>query len=113
MLNALRKLMQSSSCALKNNLYRSLSVRAFSSASFTKDEVEKKIFDLLKAFDKVDPKKLRIDAHLSNDLGFDSLDRVDVLMAVEEEFNLEIPDEDIDKMLTVKDTVEYVLKKQK
>ena len=44
------------------------------------------------------------------DLGADSLDIVELIMAFEEEFDLEIPDEDAEKLLTVKDTVEYIRK---
>ena len=43
-----------------------------------------------------------------DDLGADSLDIVEFIMALEEEFGLEIPDEDVEKIVTVKDVVEYI-----
>ena len=43
-----------------------------------------------------------------NDLGADSLDTVELVMALEEEFNIEISDEDAEKITTVKDAVQYI-----
>ena len=45
---------------------------------------------------------------LADDLGADSLDTVELIMALEEEFNIEIPDEDAEKMTTVGDAVRYI-----
>jgi acyl carrier protein len=47
-------------------------------------------------------------AHFVNDLGADSLDVVELVMAFEEAFDLEIPDEDAEKMQTVQDAISYV-----
>ena len=47
-------------------------------------------------------------AHFVNDLGADSLDVVELVMAFEEAFDLEIPDEDAEKMQTVQDAITYV-----
>jgi acyl carrier protein len=47
-------------------------------------------------------------AHFVDDLGADSLDRIDVTMAIEEEFDLEIPDDEAEKLLTVGDVIAYV-----
>ena len=51
------------------------------------------------------------DASFVDDLGADSLDQVELVMAFEEAFNVEIPDEDAEKLQKVKDAVEYVKKK--
>ena len=51
-------------------------------------------------------------ASFTNDLGADSLDIVELIMAFEEEFNIEIPDEVAEKMKTVKDAVEYIEKEK-
>ncbi len=48
------------------------------------------------------------DASFIDDLGADSLDTVELVMALEEEFNVEIPDEDAEKINTVKDAVNYL-----
>ncbi len=46
-----------------------------------------------------------------NDLGADSLDTVELMMALEEKFDLEIPDEDAEKLKSVKDATEYIWEK--
>ena len=48
------------------------------------------------------------DASFIDDLGADSLDIVELIMALEEEFDLEIPDADAEKVVTVSDVVEYI-----
>jgi acyl carrier protein len=48
-----------------------------------------------------------------DDLGADSLDQVELVMAFEEAFGIEVPDEDAEKMTTVKDAVEYIDKHAK
>lgn len=50
-------------------------------------------------------------ASLVEDLGADSLDIVELVMALEEEFDMEIPDEDAEQLVTVKDVIDYVRKK--
>ena len=53
------------------------------------------------------------DASFVDDLGADSLDTVELVMALEEEFEIEIPDEDAEKIATVKDAIEYIDAKKK
>ena len=53
------------------------------------------------------------DAHFINDLGADSLGLVDITMALEEEFGLEIPDEESSKLTTVGSMIDYILKNVK
>lgn len=52
------------------------------------------------------------EASFVEDLGADSLDTVELVMAFEETFNIEIPDEDAEKIIRVKDAVEYIKNKQ-
>ncbi len=52
------------------------------------------------------------DASFIDDLGADSLDLVELIMALEEEYDIEIPDEDAEKLRTVQDVVAYVKEKQ-
>ncbi|KAJ4388077.1 mitochondrial acyl carrier protein [Gnomoniopsis smithogilvyi] len=81
------------------------SVRAYSAAGgLTKEDVEGRIVSLLAGFDKIKPT-----AHFANDLGLDSLDTVEVVMAIEEEFSIEIPDKDADAIHSVDKAVEYIL----
>ncbi len=47
-------------------------------------------------------------ANFANDLGADSLDTVELVMALEEEFDIEIPDDAAEKMMTVKEAVDYI-----
>ncbi|MFQ3584625.1 MAG: acyl carrier protein [Cyanobacteriota bacterium] len=59
----------------------------------------------------VEDGKVTPEANFQNDLGADSLDTVELVMAFEEEFNLEIPDEDAEGIATVQDAVDYISKK--
>ena len=61
----------------------------------------------------VDEKEVKMDAAYIDDLGADSLDIVELIMAFEEEFNIEIPDDVAEKIKTVKDTVNYIEKEKK
>ncbi len=59
-----------------------------------------------------DEDAVTMDASFINDLEADSLDIVELMMALEEEFDIEIPDEDAEKISTVGDAVEYIKDKQ-
>lgn len=61
----------------------------------------------------VDDAEVTDTASFVDDLGADSLDQVELVMAFEESFNIEIPDEDAEKITTVKDAIEYIEKKKK
>jgi acyl carrier protein len=56
----------------------------------------------------VDAKDVTNEASFIDDLGADSLDTVELVMALEEEFSLEIPDEEAEKIVTVGDAVKYI-----
>ena len=58
----------------------------------------------------VDKNKISSDAKFIEDLGADSLDTVELIMQFEEEFDLEIPDEDAEKILSVQQAVDYITK---
>lgn len=58
----------------------------------------------------VDPNDVVPEAHLIDDLGADSLDVVEIIMSMEEMFDLEISDEDAEKIHTVEDAIDYVKK---
>ena len=59
----------------------------------------------------VDPDRVKPEASFIDDLGADSLDIVELVMAMEEEFDLDIPDGDAEKMKTVGDVVKYITSK--
>ncbi|KAI9752806.1 MAG: Acyl carrier protein, mitochondrial [Chaenotheca gracillima] len=86
-------------------------IRCYSAPSgLSQQEVQGRIMDLLKNFDKVtDPSKLAATSHFANDLGLDSLDTVEVVMAIEEEFSIEIPDKEADAIHSIDKAVEYIL----
>ncbi|MBQ3924334.1 MAG: acyl carrier protein [Firmicutes bacterium] len=56
----------------------------------------------------VDEDKVTLETHLMKDLEADSLDAVEIIMAIEEEYGIEIPDEEAEKFQTVADLVAYV-----
>jgi acyl carrier protein len=70
------------------------------------DKVKQIIIDKLSVSDK----ELTPEASFVDDLGADSLDLVELIMAMEEEFDLDIPDEDAEKIVMVKDAIDYVNK---
>ncbi|PNP46160.1 hypothetical protein TGAMA5MH_02195 [Trichoderma gamsii] len=88
-----------------------MGVRMYSAGgSLNKEEVEGRILSLLQGFDKVnDTANIKPNAHFANDLGLDSLDTVEVVMAIEEEFSIEIPDKDADTIHSVDKAVEYII----
>ena len=59
----------------------------------------------------VDPGEVTPQANFANDLGADSLDTVELVMALEEEFDIEIPDDAAEKMMTVQEAVDYINEK--
>lgn len=75
--------------------------------------MEKKIIALIA--DKLGAKedKITLKTNLVEDLGADSLDVVELVMAFEDEFGVSLPDEDVEKLKTVGDIVEYIKKLKK
>eukprot|EP01033_Poteriospumella_lacustris_P004426 gene4426-3161_t len=70
--------------------------------------VTDRIIEVIKNFEKVDAKKVSAAARFKEDLDLDSLDAVEVVMAIEEEFCIEIPDSEADKILSIPDAVAYI-----
>jgi len=69
---------------------------------------EKRIKEIIMEQLGVDEDQITSEASFIDDLGADSLDTVELVMAFEEEFDVEIPDEDAEKIRTVKDVLEYL-----
>jgi len=75
--------------------------------------VEEKIKQIIVDQLGVDPAEITATASFVDDLGADSLDRVELIMALEETFGMEIPDGDAEKISTVQDAVDYIQKNAK
>jgi acyl carrier protein len=70
--------------------------------------VEKRVIEIIVEQLGVSEEEVTLEASFIDDLGADSLDLVDLIMAMEEEFSLEISDEDAEKIQTVQDVVNYI-----
>ncbi|OZJ05589.1 hypothetical protein BZG36_01709 [Bifiguratus adelaidae] len=86
--------------------------RFYSAGGLSRSDIESRVLDILKGFDKIDPQKVALSSHFSNDLGLDSLDTVEVVMAIEEEFSVEIPDKEADEIKTAQQAVDYISKRE-
>ncbi|CAG8554166.1 9666_t:CDS:2 [Ambispora gerdemannii] len=85
--------------------------RLYSSGGvLSRQDIESRIVQILKDFDKVDPEKVTPKSRFAEELGLDSLDAVEVVMAIEEEFSVEIPDKEADEIRSINDAIEYISK---
>jgi acyl carrier protein len=74
--------------------------------------VEEKVKEIIAKQLGVNAAEITTESSFVEDLGADSLDTVELVMAFEEAFNVEIPDEDAEKIQKVKDAIDYITKKQ-
>jgi len=70
--------------------------------------VESRVKEIIVQKLGVDPEAVKPEASYVEDLGADSLDTVEIVMALEEEFGIEIPDSDAEKITTVGETIKYI-----
>ncbi|MBI2942612.1 MAG: acyl carrier protein [Candidatus Wallbacteria bacterium] len=77
----------------------------------TEAEILEKVKDLVSKQLSVNDKQITPEASFIEDLGADSLDTVELIMTLEEKFDIEISDEDAEKIKTVQDVVDYVKKR--
>lgn len=84
--------------------------RAYSTALSMSAELEAKVKDIIVEQLGVEADKVVPEASFIDDLGADSLDTVELIMAIEEEFDTEIPEEEATSIATVKDAIDYVSK---
>ena len=75
--------------------------------------IEEKVKDIIVEQLGVKPDQVTPDAKFIEDLGADSLDTVELIMALEEEFGIEVPDDQAEKLLTVGDVIKYIEENQK
>lgn len=74
------------------------------------DEIFTKVQDIVSKQLEKDKEEIKPESNFANDLGADSLDTVELVMALEEEFDIEIPDEQAEKISTVQAAVDYIEK---
>lgn len=75
--------------------------------------IEERVKDVVVAQLGVDPSEVKPEASFIDDLGADSLDTVELVMALEEEFGIEIPDDEAEKIKTIGEAVEHIKAKLK
>ena len=75
--------------------------------------VEERVKEIIAEQLGVKKSEIKGESSFIDDLGADSLDTVEIIMALEEEFGIEIPDEDAEKMETVEKAIKYIEKKVK
>lgn len=107
-------------CSLTFSSKRNSSDKANYPTSFHEDrpdpisfeEVQERVMKVCSEYDKIDASKLQLSSHFVNELGLDSLDHVEIIMELEEEFGLEIPDQEAEKMHRPTDIAKYIFDKE-
>jgi acyl carrier protein len=72
------------------------------------DNIQEKVFEIIAEQMQVPKDQITPETHFVNDLGADSLDTVELVMELEEAFDITIPDEDADKIQTVGEAIKYI-----
>lgn len=75
----------------------------------TEQEIQEQVFELVADKLSVEPSQITMEANFTTDLGADSLDTVELMMAFENQFDMTIPDEEARSIKTVGDAVEYII----
>ncbi|XP_061567870.1 NADH:ubiquinone oxidoreductase subunit AB1b [Cololabis saira] len=78
----------------------------------TLENIKDRVMYVLKLYDKINPEKLQTSSHFMKDLGLDSLDQVEIIMAMEDEFGFEIPDAEAEKLMSPEEVVQYIANKK-
>lgn len=95
--------------AQRGNVFKQLRWQMCTSAGNSPDRIMDRVIELVKKFDKIDANKVTAAADFQKDLSLDSLDRVELVMAFEEEFSFEIPEEKADKLTCCADVAKYIV----
>ncbi|PON38140.1 Acyl carrier protein [Parasponia andersonii] len=94
---------------VNGNMLKRLSNQMCTSTGNNTDQIMGRVIGLVKKFDKIDASKVTETADFQKDLNLDSLDRVELVMAFEQEFSIEIPDEKADKLTCCADVAKYIV----
>lgn len=70
--------------------------------------IQERVIEIISAQMGVSKENVKAETHIVNDLGADSLDTVEMVMELEEEFDITIPDEDAEKIQTVGQAIKYI-----
>ena len=70
--------------------------------------IQEQVYEIIQRKLSVNPEQITPEASFTEDLGADSLDTVELVMALEEEFETEIPDEEAEKITTVQQAIDYI-----
>ncbi|CAK7323327.1 unnamed protein product [Dovyalis caffra] len=97
------------SFAQRGNVLKQFRWKMCTSAGTSPDQIMDRVIRLVKKFDKLDATKVTETADFQKDLCLDSLDRVELVMAFEEEFSIEIPEEKADKLTCCADVAKYIV----
>jgi len=71
-------------------------------------DIENRVIKLVAEHLDIDPSKVKKESKFQDDLGADSLDQVEMVMRIEEEFGVDIPDETAEKIVKISDAIEFV-----
>ncbi|CAH2046017.1 unnamed protein product [Thlaspi arvense] len=95
----------------KENVFKNVVIGKmnFTSGDGSQDQILSKVIELVKKYDKTNASKVTERADFQKDLSLDSLDRVEIVMAIEEEFSIEIPEEKVDKLTSCGDIATYII----
>lgn len=99
---------------LRSSIATSISrpVRFYAVEPISKQEVTERALQALKTVTAIQESKLTLESSFKNDLGLDSLDTVEALVALEEEFDLEFPDKISDNINNVKEAVDWIYEQE-
>ena len=78
----------------------------------SKEEIKEKVLDVLESTTKIEKKHIELDSKLVDDLGLDSFDAINLVFDIENAFEIEVPDSDVQLLKSVNDIVAYVSSKQ-
>ncbi|KAG9349769.1 hypothetical protein JZ751_026122 [Albula glossodonta] len=82
------------------------------SPPLTLEDIKDRVLHVLKLYDKINPEKLVATSHFMKDLGLDSLDQVEIIMAMEDEFGFEIPDAEAERLMSPQEIMRYIAEKK-